>query len=74
MRRLQEVLQIGHAVQIRKSSRLPLAGMAGRLSAIQPADPYGPYVVAFDNGLQYRYRRADVVLIPESELCLALSE
>jgi hypothetical protein len=56
-------LRSGNHVRIRRSLRSPLAGRAGVVSAIDPKDPYGTYLVQFEDGLQFRYERQDLELI-----------
>jgi hypothetical protein len=52
-------LVVGDPVRVR--ARLsPLAGKSGKVTNITPGDPYGPYLVQFDSGLQYRYRRNEL--------------
>jgi hypothetical protein len=53
----------GDHVRIRRSWRAPLAGRAGVVSAIEPNDPYGTYLIQFEDGLQFRYERHDLELI-----------
>ena len=56
-------LRNGNHVCIRLSRRLPLAGHSGVVSAIEPDDPYGTYLVQFEDGLQFRYDRQDLQLL-----------
>src|SRR5262249_26029296 len=56
-------LRSGNHVRVRRSWRSPLAGRAGVVSAIEPNDPYGTYLVQFEDGLQFRYERQDLELI-----------
>ena len=56
-------LRNGNHVCIRVSRRLPLAGHLGVVSAIEPNDPYGTYLVQFEDGLQFRYDRQDLELM-----------
>ena len=56
-------LRTGNHVRIRRSWRTPLAGRSGVLSAIEPNDPYGTYLIRFEDGLQFRYERQDLELI-----------
>src|SRR5215831_13214840 len=56
-------LRSGNHVRIRRSWRLPLAGRSGVVTAIEPNDPYGPYLIEFDDGMQFRYERRDLELI-----------
>jgi hypothetical protein len=59
-------LRSGHHVRIRRSWRSPLAGRLGVVLAIEPNDPYGTYLVRFQDGLQFRYGRQDleVMVVP----------
>jgi hypothetical protein len=52
-------LEIDDPVQVRRR-RSPLFGMSGRVAQVVPTDPYGPYLVEFENGLQFRYRRHEL--------------
>ena len=56
-------LRTGNHVRIRRSWRAPLAGRSGVISAIEPNDPYGTYLIQFDDGLQFRYERQDLELM-----------
>jgi hypothetical protein len=56
-------LRSGSHVRIRRSWRTPLAGRAGVVSAIEPNDPYGTYLVQFEDGLQFRYEREELQLM-----------
>jgi hypothetical protein len=56
-------LRSGTHVHIRRSWRSPLAGRSGVVSAIEPNDPYGTYLVQFEDGLQFRYERQDLELV-----------
>ena len=53
-------LRTGNRVRIRRSWRAPLAGRSGVVSAIEPNDPYGTYLIQFEDGLQFRYERQDL--------------
>jgi len=53
-------LKSGHHVRIRWSWRTPLAGRSGVVLAIEPDDPYGTYLIQFEDGLQFRYERPDL--------------
>ena len=54
-------LEVGDSVLVRKKSS-PLAGQSGRVEEITLQDPYGPYLVQFDTGFRFRYRRNELVL------------
>ena len=56
-------LRNGNHVCIRVSRRLPLAGHSGVVSAIEPNDPYGTYLIQFEDGLQFRYDRQELELM-----------
>ena len=56
-------LRNGNHVYIRVSRRLPLAGHSGVVSAIEPDDPCGTYLVQFEDGMQFRYDRQDLELL-----------
>ena len=56
-------LRNGNHVCIRVRRRLPLAGHSGVVSAIEPNDRYGTYLVQFEDGLQFRYDRQDLELL-----------
>jgi hypothetical protein len=49
------ILSSGDNVVIRRGWRSPHAGRSGVLSAIEPNDPYGAYLVHFDDGTEFRY-------------------
>ena len=53
-------LRSGNHVRIRRSWRTPLAGRSGVVSAIEPNDPYGTYLIQFGDSLQFRYERQDL--------------
>src|SRR5262249_58338252 len=55
-------LRSGTHVRIRRSWRSPQAGRSGVVSAIEPNDPYGTYLIQFEDGLQFRYERHDLQL------------
>ena len=56
-------LRGGSYVRIRRSWCTPLAGQAGVVLAIEPHDPYGTYLIRFEDGLQFRYERRDLEVI-----------
>jgi hypothetical protein len=56
-------LKSGNHVRIRRSWRTPMAGCSGVISAIEPNDPYGTYLIQFQDGLQFRYERRDLELL-----------
>jgi hypothetical protein len=53
-------LRIGNDVRIRRCWRSPLGGRSGLVSAIDPNDRYGTYLIQFEDGLQFRYERQDL--------------
>jgi len=53
-------VRVGSAVRIRRIWRSPYAGRFGVVSAIEPSDPYGSYVIEFEDGLHFRYERQDL--------------
>lgn len=55
-------LQVGVPVRVRRR-RSPLSGMTGKISVITPNDAYGPYLVTFENGLQFRYRQEELAAL-----------
>ena len=56
-------LRSGTQVRIRRSWRTPMAGRPGVVSAVEPNDRYGTYLIRFEDGLQFRYERQDLELI-----------
>ena len=56
-------LKIGDRVLIRLSSRLPYAGQVGIVLEINDDDVYGAILVRFGDGLQFRYRWSDLLLL-----------
>ena len=56
-------LGCGNHVRIRRGWRTPLAGRSGVVSSIEPNDPYGTYLIHFEDGLQFRYERQDLELV-----------
>jgi hypothetical protein len=50
-------IKVGNAVRIRRTWRTPYAGSIGVVSAIEPSDLYGIYMIEFEDGLQFRYKR-----------------
>jgi hypothetical protein len=47
--------EVGDPVRVR-ARHSPLTGQHGKIAEISPEDPYGPYLVQFSSGLQFRYR------------------
>jgi hypothetical protein len=58
-------LRSGNHVRIRRSWHTPLAGRSGVVSAIDPNDPYGTFLIQFEDGLQFRYQRQDLKLMAD---------
>jgi hypothetical protein len=56
-----DYLEVGKPVRVRRKPS-PLAGESGKILEITPGDTYGPYLVQFENGLRYRYRRDELAL------------
>src|SRR5262245_40699194 len=50
----------GDAVRIRRTWRSPYGGRLGVVSAIEPNDPYGVYIIKFKDGLHFRYHRQEL--------------
>ncbi|HKA21666.1 MAG TPA: hypothetical protein VKN18_25540, partial [Blastocatellia bacterium] len=50
----------GNAVRIRRTTRSPYGGHLGIVSAIEPNDAYGPYIIEFEDGLHFRYFRQEL--------------
>jgi hypothetical protein len=40
-----------------------MSGRSGVVSAIEPNDHYGTYLIQFEDGLQFRYERQDLELV-----------
>jgi hypothetical protein len=53
-------IKVGYTVRIRRSWRSPYAARLGVVSAIEPNDFYGTYIVEFEDGLHFRYQRQEV--------------
>ena len=53
-------LRTGNAVRIRRTWRSPYAGRLGVVSAIEPHDAYGGYVIEFEDGFHFRYHRQEL--------------
>jgi hypothetical protein len=54
-----QIPEVGALVRIHNSARNPLAGHTGRIIAVFSADPYGAYLVEFEDGLRFRYQACD---------------
>jgi len=53
-------IRTGNVVRIRRTWRLPYTGRLGVVSAIEPNDACGAYVIEFDDGLHFRYHRHEL--------------
>src|SRR5215831_12011888 len=53
-------IKVGNAVRIRRTWRSPYGGRLGIVSAIEPNDAYGPYIIEFHDGLHFRYHRQEL--------------
>src|SRR5215831_834046 len=53
-------IRVGNPVRIRRTWRSPNVRRLGVVSAIEPNDPYGMYVIEFEDGLQFRYERHEL--------------
>src|SRR5262245_41136518 len=53
-------IRTGNAVRIRRTWRSPHAGRLGVVSAIEPNEAYGAYVIEFEDGLHFRYHRHEL--------------
>jgi len=49
-------IRTGNAVRIRRTWRSPHTGRLGFVSAIEPNDVYGAYIIEFEDGLHFRYQ------------------
>ena len=54
-------LAVGNHVQIRENQRSPYAGRSGVVSSIDMEDGRAPYLVCFEDGMQFRYRIEEFV-------------
>jgi hypothetical protein len=52
-------IKVGNAVRIRRTWRSPYAARLGVVSAIEPNDFYGTYIIEFEDGLHFRYQRQE---------------
>jgi hypothetical protein len=52
-------MKVGNTVHIRRTWRSPYGGRLGVVSAIEPNDEYGAYIIEFDDGLHFRYHRQE---------------
>jgi hypothetical protein len=61
----------GYPVRIRQSRRVPFAGGIGKIVSVDPTDPYGAFLVRFDNGLQFRYQEDEFTPLPRAEQAIS---
>ncbi|HET9218995.1 MAG TPA: DUF1918 domain-containing protein [Terriglobia bacterium] len=54
-RRGAHAFEVGDPVRVH-ARHSPLAGQCGKIAEISQEDPYGPYLVQFSSGFQFRYR------------------
>jgi hypothetical protein len=59
---------IGDRVRIVRSMHSPYTNRPGVISAIDPGDAHGMYLVEFDDGLRFRYGLHELHLIENSFL------
>jgi hypothetical protein len=57
--RILQIPEVGALVRIHNSARNPLAGHTGTIIAVSSADPYGAYLVEFEDGLRFRYQASE---------------
>lgn len=50
----------GQPARIRQSFHSPCSGRIGTLLEIDNSDTKGPYLVSFDDGLQFRYSKSEI--------------
>src|SRR5262249_25677973 len=64
-------VRVGSTVRIRRTWRSPHAGRLGVVSAIEPNDAYGTYIIEFEDGLHFRYHRQELepVLAGSAHFC-----
>ena len=53
-------IKVGNTVRIRRTWRSPHGGRFGVVSAIEPNDAYGAYIIEFEDGLHFRYHRQEL--------------
>jgi hypothetical protein len=53
---------VGNQVKIRDSERSPYRGSYGVISSVDPQDERAPYLVRFEDGIQFRYKPEEVEL------------
>jgi hypothetical protein len=52
---------VGNRVQIRESERSPYSGQCGVVSSVDLTDGRAPYLVHFEDGMQFRYKAEEFV-------------
>jgi len=57
-------IRVGSTARIRRTWRSPYGGRLGIVAAIERNDPYGPYIVKFEDGLHFRYHRHELEPVP----------
>jgi len=50
----------GSRVRIRESHRAPYAGYFGIVAGVDYSDSKGPFLVRFEDGIQFRYKAAEI--------------
>jgi hypothetical protein len=50
----------GSRVRIRESHRAPYAGHFGIVAGVDYSDSKGPFLVRFEDGIQFRYKAAEI--------------
>lgn len=58
-----DIHEVGMLVRIHDSATNPLARHTGTIIAISPGDPYGSYLVEFENGLRFRYEAPEFSIL-----------
>jgi hypothetical protein len=53
-------VRVGSTARIGRTWRSPYGGRLGIILAIEPSDPYGPYIIEFEDGLHFRYHRQEL--------------
>jgi hypothetical protein len=53
-------LSAGSRVRIRESHRAPYAGHFGIVAGVDHSDSKGPFLVRFEDGIQFRYKAAEI--------------
>jgi hypothetical protein len=54
----------GDRVHIKPSVRTPYSNHFGILTNVTPEDPLGPFLVRFDDGVEFRYHSAELQNAP----------